>query len=67
MKANPKKTVRKTPAPQGKKSKKAAPLEEMYREYIVPMAHERWSAVTNLSQPSMLKRVPCKTAYSSVG
>jgi hypothetical protein len=50
-----------------KKLKKPSPLEERYREYIAPMSLEKWSTTTNLSQPSILRQVPSKTAYSTAG
>jgi hypothetical protein len=41
-------------------------LENIYRQYLAPMPLEEWAHITNLSQPTTLKRVPTRTAYSSV-
>jgi hypothetical protein len=50
-----------------KPRKRSGTLEQMYRHYLAPMPEEQWSVVTDLSQPSILKQVPTRTAYSSVG
>lgn len=42
-------------------------LERVYREYLTPMSAEQWARVSNLSQPSVLKQVPTRTTYYSVG
>jgi hypothetical protein len=39
-------------------------LQDIYRQYLVPMPLEDWSKVRNLSQPSRLKHVPTRTGYS---
>jgi hypothetical protein len=41
-------------------------LEDVYRQYISPMPVETWSKISDLSQPSILKRVNSRTIYSSV-
>ncbi len=42
-------------------------LEKIYLQFMIPMPHNQWDSIKNLSQPSVLKRVPSRTAYSSVG
>ena len=49
----------------GKKPSKKPLLEEMYNQLLAPMTLEQWSHVTNLQQPSMLRSVPSRTAYST--
>ncbi len=48
------------------KTNEASKLESVYRQYLTPMPMEQWSQTRNLSQPTILKRVPTRTAYSSV-
>lgn len=50
-----------------KSAKDTTTLEQIYRQYLVPMPLETWSRTINLSQPSILKQVPTKTAYSYIG
>lgn len=40
-------------------------LEQIYREYLVPMTLEQWSGVKSLEQPLFFKEVPLKTTYST--
>ena len=53
--------------PTKKQPKTAGKLEEIYRQYLAPMPSEQWSQTHDLSQPSLLKQVPTRTAYSTVG
>jgi hypothetical protein len=39
-------------------------LEEVYRQYLIPMSLEEWSQTRDLSQPTTLRRVPTRTIYS---
>jgi len=39
-------------------------LEDIYRQYLVPMSEEKWSKTRSLKQPNMLKVVPIKTSSS---
>lgn len=40
-------------------------LENIYKQYLQPMPLDDWQKVQNLSQPTLLKRVPARTVYSS--
>jgi hypothetical protein len=57
--------MKKEHKPQKKKQKKIKNLEEAYREYLVPMSKNEWKNVRSLEQPTLLKQVSTKTAYSS--
>lgn len=61
------KSIKNTKSETKKSSKNKANLEQIYRQYLVPIPLETWSRTVNLSQPSILKQVPTRTAYSSVG
>ena len=50
-----------------KVQKNIGTLEKIYQEYLTPISPEQWSTISDLSQPSMLKQVPTRTAYSSIG
>ncbi|HRQ60052.1 MAG TPA: hypothetical protein PLO23_00805 [Alphaproteobacteria bacterium] len=62
MKSAAVKKIKKAPA---LGAKRVSALEKEYLQFIVPMSDECWSTVQNLSQPSILKKVPSKTAYFS--
>lgn len=48
-----------------RKNRDVIRLEREYREYLVPMSLEKWLSTSDLSQPSLLKKVPSRTVYSS--
>ena len=54
------------PEVSGNHSHAVSELEAQYMQYMVPMPIDAWNSVTDLSQPSSLKRVSIRTAYSSV-
>lgn len=42
-------------------------LEKIYLQYLMPMSTDEWKNIKSLEQPSLLKSVQIKTAYSSGG
>lgn len=54
-------------APKKRSDNNGGVLERIYQEYLAPMSLEKWSRTGNLSQPSVLKQVPTRTTYSSIG
>jgi hypothetical protein len=54
------------PKVSGNQLRTVSELEAQYVQYMVPMPLDAWNRVADLSQPSSLKRVSIKTAYSSV-
>ena len=50
-----------------KSGEKLFGLEQIYAQYLSPMPLEQWSQIHDLSQPSLMRQVPTRTAYSSFG
>ncbi|NNM58521.1 MAG: hypothetical protein HKM04_01735 [Legionellales bacterium] len=46
-------------------NEKVKNLEQEYRKYLVPMPLNEWKNVRSLKQPTLLKQITAKTAYSS--
>jgi hypothetical protein len=42
-------------------------LEKIYLQYLMPMSTDEWKNIKSLEQPSLLRSVQIKTAYSSGG